>query len=121
MVANSLNLLVNQDIEAMSLRSQRGRVTFSEEIEMDSLEPELSHVVMKERVLGTIKEYEFNGQKIEDEFDDENLNEFVEFDVSWERWKRYVCDDDCSKRRRYALKAQTNCLTMCSYEFVLIL
>lgn len=121
MVANSLNLLVNQDIEAMSLRSQRGRVTFSEEIEMDSLEPELSHVVMKERVLGTIKEYEFNGQKIEDEFDDENLNEFVEFDVSWERWKRYVCDDDWSKRRRYALKAQTNCLTMCSYEFVLIL
>ena len=66
----------------MSLRSQRSRVTFCEEIEMDSLEPEMHNLLGKNLVLGTIKEYEFNGQSIEDEFYDENLNEFLEFDVS---------------------------------------
>lgn len=78
-----LNLLINQDTDAMSVRSQRGRVTFSEEIEMDSLEPEISNVFGKNGVLGTIKEYELNGQIVEDEFDDENLNDFHEFDVSY--------------------------------------
>lgn len=82
MVTTTLNLLVNQDIDTMSLRSQRSRVTFSEEIEMDSLEPELNNLISKVAVLGTIKEYEYNGQSIEHEFDDENLNEFREFDVS---------------------------------------
>lgn len=82
-ISNSLNLLVNQDSDTMSLRSQRSRVTFNEEIEMDSLEPELSNLIGKGSVLGTIKEYEFNGQIIENEFDDENLNDFHEFDVSF--------------------------------------
>lgn len=79
----SLNLLVNQDIDAMSLRSQRGRVTFCEEIEMDSLEPDISNVFGKGGVLGTISEYDVNGQIVEDEFEDENLNDFYEFDVSF--------------------------------------
>lgn len=82
MVTTTLNLLVNQDIDTMSLRSQRSRVTFCEEIEMDSLEPELNNLIGKGSVLGTIKEYEYNGQSIRDEFDDENFNEFHEFDVS---------------------------------------
>lgn len=80
---NSLNLLVNQDYDTMSLRSLRSRVTFGDEIEMDSLEPELNILIGKGSVLGTIKEYEFNGQCIEDELEDENLNEFLEFDVSF--------------------------------------
>lgn len=69
--------MVNQDTDTMSLRSQRSRVTFCEEIEMDSLESEL---IGKSGVLGTIKEYELS---IEEEFGDENLNEFHEFDVSY--------------------------------------
>lgn len=85
MVTNSLNLLVNQDTDAMTLRSQRGRVTFCEEIEMDSLEPEINSVFGKGGVLGTIKEYECNGH---DESDDENLNDFHEFDVSLNRKAR---------------------------------
>lgn len=80
---NSLNLLVNQDIDAMSLRSQRGRVKFCEEIEMDSLEPDINNVFGKGSVLGTINEYDLNGQIVEDEFEDENLNDFHEFDVSF--------------------------------------
>lgn len=75
--------MVNQDNDEMSIRSQRGRVTFCEEIEMDSLEPEINNLYSKGAVLGTIKEYEFNGQNIEDEFDDANLNDFHEFDVSF--------------------------------------
>lgn len=82
MVTTTLSLLVNQDPDTMSLRSQRSRVTFCEEIEMDSLEPEVNNLTGKHLMLGTIKEYEFNGHNIENEFDDENLNEFVEFDVS---------------------------------------
>lgn len=81
MVTSGLNLLVNQDTDAMTLRSQRGRVTFCEEIEMDSLEPEINSVFGKGGVLGTIKEYECNGH----ESDDENLNDFHEFDVSLKR------------------------------------
>jgi hypothetical protein len=81
MVTNTLNLVVNQDFDAMSLRSQRSRVTFCEEIEMDSLEPEINNILMKGAVLGTINEYEF-GQNFEDEFEDPNLNDFHEFDVS---------------------------------------
>lgn len=79
MVTTRLSFLVNQEIDAMSLRSQRGRVTFCEDIEMDSLEPEINSF-LKGGVLGTIKEYEFNGQN---DFEDENLNEFREFDVSF--------------------------------------
>ena len=82
MVTSRLNLVVNQDNDAMSLRSQRGRVTFCEEIEMDSLEPEINNIFAKGGVLGTIKEYEF-GQNIEDEFEDSNFNDFHEFDVSF--------------------------------------
>jgi hypothetical protein len=78
MVTNTLNLMVNQDINEMSIRSQRGRVTFCEEIEMDSLEPEINNIFGKGGVLGTIKEF-----NIEDEFDDPNLNDFHEFDVSF--------------------------------------
>lgn len=79
MVTNSLKLLVNQESDVMSFRSQRGRVTFCEEIEMDSLEPELFGKIVE---LETIKEFEFNGRNVEDELDDEHLNEFQEFDVS---------------------------------------
>lgn len=88
MVTNSLNLLVNQDTDAMTLRSQRGRVTFCEEIEMDSLEPEINSVFGKGGVLGTIKEYEFNGH---DESDDENHNDFHEFDVSLNKETGEMC------------------------------
>lgn len=76
MVTNSLNLLVNQDSDAMSLRSQKSRVTFCEEIEMDSLEPEIN-VFGKGVILGTIREYDFPGHSTGD-ID----NEFHEFDVS---------------------------------------
>lgn len=79
MVTNCLTLLVNQEIDAMSLRSQRSRVTFSEEIEMDSLEADINNTFGKGGVLCTIKEYEF----VENEFDDENYNNFREFDVSF--------------------------------------
>ena len=82
MVTSTLNLVVNQDNDAMSFRSQRSRVTFCEEIEMDSLEPEINNIFAKGGVLGTIKEYEF-GQNIEDEFEDSNFNDFYEFDVSF--------------------------------------
>lgn len=77
-----LKLLVNQDIDIMSLRSQRSRVTFCEEIEMDSLEPEINNLLVSNG-LGTIKEYEIGGQNFEIELEDENLNEFREFDVSF--------------------------------------
>ena len=80
MVTNSLCVPVNQDFDVMSLRSQKSRVTFCEEIEMDSLEPEINNVFGKGGVLGTIKEYDLNGH---DEFEDENLNDFNEFDVSF--------------------------------------
>jgi hypothetical protein len=126
MVTTSMNLLVNQDIDTMSLRSQKSRVTFSEEIEMDSLEPELNNLIGKGGVLGTIKEYEFNGQTIEDEFDDENLNDFHEFDVSYcYMIKMMDVKEKCVRRRLkqmtvslYALKVQKNCLAKCSYDFV---
>lgn len=98
MVMNSLNLLINQDTDAMSLRSQRSRVTFCEEIEMDSLEPEINNILSKGGVLKTIKEYEFNGHFVENEFDDENLNDFHEFDVSLGYMiapnEVLLCDDD---------------------------
>lgn len=93
MVTNCLSFMVNQDFDAMSLRSQRSRVTFCEEIEMDSLEPEINTV--KGGVLDTIKEYEFNGQN---DFDDENLNDFHEFDVSFVTKQMWWHDDkanDC--------------------------
>jgi hypothetical protein len=80
MVTNTLNLAVNQDIDAMSLRSQRSRVTFCEEIEMDSLEPEINNIFAKGGVLGTINEYEFGGSY--EDFEDPHLNDFHEFDVS---------------------------------------
>lgn len=61
----------NQNNDEMSLRSQRSRVTFNEEIEMDSLEHGLG-------LLGTIQENDRDNE------DDVNLNEFHEFDVSVE-------------------------------------
>ena len=79
MVTNCLTLLVNQEIDTMSLRSQRGRVTFTEEIEMDSLEADVNNAFAKGGVLCTIKEYDL----IENEFDDKNYKEFDEFDVSF--------------------------------------
>lgn len=79
MVSNCLSLLVNQDNDIMSFRSQRGRVSFNEEIEMDSLEADINNCFVKGGVLCTIKEYEF----IENEFEDENYKEFHEFDVSF--------------------------------------
>jgi hypothetical protein len=60
--------------DAMSARSQRGRVTFCEDIEMDSLEPEVNGASGKSE-LGTIKEYE-------NEFIDESVDAFREYDVS---------------------------------------
>lgn len=96
MVLSSLNLLVNEESDEMSLRSQKIRVTFSEEIEMDSLEPDINGAQGKGIGLGTIKEYEFNGQIIDDEFENENFNVFREFDVSFLFVKRNerVCEDD---------------------------
>lgn len=63
----------------MSLRSQRSRVTFSEEIEMDSLEADINNTLGRGGVLRTIKEYEFIGNG----FDGESSNQFHEFDVSF--------------------------------------
>lgn len=59
--------------DAMSVRSSRGRVTFCEDIEMDSLEPENGAGGKCE--LGTIKEYE-------NEFIDESVDAFQDYDVS---------------------------------------
>ena len=57
--------------DAMSVRSQRSRVTFFEDIEMDSLEPEVNG----KYELGTIKEYD-------NEFIIASVEAFKEFDVS---------------------------------------
>lgn len=71
---------VNND--EMSLRSQRSRVTFSEEIEMDSLEHETCVLASAGLgLLGTIQEIDSFGQ---DNENDVNLNDFHEFDVSEE-------------------------------------
>ena len=57
---------------------------------MDSLEPELNTLYVKGGVLGTINEY-----SVEGEFEDANLNDFHEFDVSWReflwKWSRWLC------------------------------
>lgn len=119
MVANCLSLLVNQESDGMSLRSQKIRVTFSEEIEMDSLEPEVNGVVHGKGVLGTIKEYEFNGQIDDNEFEDENLNEFREFDVSFcvsKAENASLKTMNLMSVSLYALKAAKSCLMKCSYD-----
>lgn len=59
----------------MSVRSQRSRVTFFEDIEMDSLEPEVNCVNGKYE-LSTIKEYD-------NEFVIASVEAFKEFDVSY--------------------------------------
>lgn len=73
----------NQNSDEMSLRAQanRNRVTFSEEIEMDSLEHESCMIASSGLgLLGTIQEKNESQQR--DEENDVNLNEFHEFDVS---------------------------------------
>lgn len=89
----------NQNSDEMSLRAQaRNRVTFSEEIEMDSLE----HAAVNGLgLLGTIQEK--NEPSSRDEEDDVNLNEFHEFDVS-ESGEKCHRDESCrakaSKKKR---------------------
>jgi hypothetical protein len=77
----------------MSIRSQRGRVTFCEDIEMDSLEPEVG--AKGEPGLGTIKEYE-------NEFVVASVDAFREFDVSVLSFPDLVCDV-CSKQMTVSL------------------
>lgn len=67
--------------------SQRGRVTFCEDIEMDSLEPEINGVGVKKE-LGTIKEYE-------NEFIDESVDAFREYDVSLFSFSRSLRHHTC--------------------------
>lgn len=67
--------------DAMSVRSQRSRVTFFEDIEMDSLEPEENGINGKFE-LGTIKEYE-------NEFVIASVEAFKEFDVSVKSFVNY--------------------------------
>jgi hypothetical protein len=90
MVMNFMHHNDNENFDTMSMRSQKSRVTFSEEIELDSLEPEINNIFAKSEMLGTIREYETGSsssdcgcQMITDDFDDEHLNEFHEFDVSF--------------------------------------
>jgi hypothetical protein len=72
--------IISRVNDEMSLRSQRTRVTFSEEIEMDSLEHENCILAAASLgLLGTIPENDSFGQ---DNEDDVNLNDFHEFDVS---------------------------------------
>lgn len=74
----------NQNNDEMSLRSlARNRVTFSEEIEMDSLEHETCMIATNGLgLLGTIQENVEDHSHSPDDDDDVNLNEFQEFDVS---------------------------------------
>lgn len=73
---------------------------------MDSLEPEINNVFGKAGVLGTIKEYDSNGRIVEDELDDENLNDFHEFDVSFIAWNK-------NERRQWRrVRLMTVCLSM---------
>lgn len=79
----------NQNSDEMSLRAQanRNRVTFSEEIEMDSLEHESCMIASSGLgLLATIQEKNESQQR--DEENDVNLNEFHEFDVSESGWKK---------------------------------
>lgn len=85
MVMNFLQLNDNENFDTMSMRSQKSRVTFSEEIELDSLEPEINNIFANSEMLGTIREHReyepgSDGYNIED---DEHLVEFHEFDVSF--------------------------------------
>lgn len=89
MVANQCDIFELRNFDAMSLKSQKSRVTFceSDAIELDSLEPEVQILTIRGDVLGTIVEYENNSESlsIHEDFDDENNNEgsdFQEFDVS---------------------------------------
>jgi hypothetical protein len=88
----------NQNNDEMSLRSQRTRVKFSEEIEMDSLEHENCVIAAGLGLLGTIQENDSFGQ---DNEDDVNLNDFHEFDVSvreilkchqYGKYTLHICD-----------------------------
>ena len=67
-------VMIHINNDAMSVRSQRSRVTFFEDIEMDSLEPEVNSVNGKYE-LSTIKEYD-------NEFVIASVEAFKEFDVS---------------------------------------
>ena len=68
--------MIHINNDAMSVRSQRSRVTFFEDIEMDSLEPEVNNGKYE---LSTIKEYD-------NEFVIASVEAFKEFDVSY-----YTC------------------------------
>jgi len=67
-------VMIHINNDAMSVRSHRSRVTFFEDIEMDSLEPEVNSVNGKYE-LSTIKEYD-------NEFVIASVEAFKEFDVS---------------------------------------
>lgn len=71
---NQKMVMIHINNDAMSVRSQRSRVTFFEDIEMDSLEPEVNSVNGKYE-LSTIKEYD-------NEFVIASVEAFKEFDVS---------------------------------------
>lgn len=68
-------VMIHINNDAMSVRSQRSRVTFFEDIEMDSLELEVNSVNGKYE-LSTIKEYD-------NEFVIASVEAFKEFDVSY--------------------------------------
>lgn len=72
---NQKMVMIHINNDAMSVRSQRSRVTFFEDIEMDSLEPEVNSVNGKYE-LSTIKEYD-------NEFVIASVEAFKEFDVSY--------------------------------------
>ena len=67
-------VMIHINNDAMSVRSQRSRVTFFEDIEMDSLEPEVN-IINGKYELSTIKEYD-------NEFVIASVEAFKEFDVS---------------------------------------
>ncbi|CAG9798069.1 unnamed protein product [Chironomus riparius] len=69
-------VMIHINNDAMSVRSQRSRVTFFEDIEMDSLEPEVNSVNGKYE-LSTIKEYD-------NEFVIASVEAFKEFDATTE-------------------------------------
>lgn len=71
---NQKMVMIHINNDAMSVRSHRSRVTFFEDIEMDSLEPEVNSVNGKYE-LSTIKEYD-------NEFVIASVEAFKEFDVS---------------------------------------
>jgi hypothetical protein len=79
MVANATKFVVNQHIDELGQGARRGGTVFREEIEMDSLEPEVTNFFGRNGVLGTINENDFGGTSNRDE-----LNDGKRCDVSFE-------------------------------------